>query len=416
MDQDTTLSDDCFRAESTSGASVNALPSNSAGSSQSSIHRITYATGSTRKVQKGRRLASLFLQSGTTDENDFRKWFANHPEESIRTEYEEFIYAEDWKSLVPKAIENVRQSNIDLTWLEKMNLCENHVTFPQSEYYDIETSWAWLEQILQHNGINKIKFLQDVVNVMDKKLQKLNTLWIKGQSNAGKSLVMNSLGRSCRFYVTLNEFDEKVGFPLNDAPDQSVLFINEPEVSARRVELLKNGMEGQNIAINVKSKSGIILRRVPWLIASNHDLWEYCPEEKTAILNRCIFYEMVNNSDLIHCKKQLHPMMWKKVFDSTFINVKQVLCAHRNWCEDLFKDIEFNKTLPPNKTYEHVVHLHEWFDCELCQLSKDLALEFECPQAVIKCINMMCSNQVTTENLFCEQCIYTCNQLVDTVE
>ena len=41
---------------------------------------------------------------------------------------------------------------------------------------------------------------------MDKKLQK-NTLWIKGQSNAGKSLIMNSLGRSCRFYVTLNEVD-----------------------------------------------------------------------------------------------------------------------------------------------------------------------------------------------------------------
>ena len=124
MDTDSTLTDDCFRTEHSSGARNDSRTSNSAGGSQNSIHRLTYAAGSSRKVQKGRRLASLFLQSGTTDENDFRKWFANHSEESLRAEYEEFIYAEDWKSLVPKAIENVRQQNIDLTWLEKMELCD----------------------------------------------------------------------------------------------------------------------------------------------------------------------------------------------------------------------------------------------------------------------------------------------------
>ena len=180
-------------------------------------------------------------------------------------------------------------------------------------------------------------------------------------------------------------------------------------------------MKGQDIAVNVKSKSGIVLRRVPWLIASNSDLWKYCPEEKTAILNRCIFYNMTNNPDLFHCKKQLHPMMWRKVFNYTYINVKQILCAHRNWNEDLFKDIEFTKLLPrgPNsRGFESVVHLHEWFDCELCQLSKDLALEYECPSTTIKCINMICNNSVDTENFdkFFETCIETCNQLDDTIE
>ena len=83
------------------------------------------------------------------------------------------------------------------------------------------------------------------------------------------------------------------------------------------------------------------------------------------------------------------------------------------------KDIEFTKLLPrspQSASFEHVVHLHEWFDCELCQLSKDLALEFECPSNTIKCINMVCNNSVTSENLFCELCIQTCNQLVDTIE
>ena len=166
------------------------------------------------------------------------------------------------------------------------------VTFDEELFYDIETSWAWLLQILQHNNIYSELFFDSVKKIMTKSSMKINTLWLKSKSNAGKSLICNSIGRSCRFYVTLNEFDDKTQFPLNDAPLQCVLFINEPEVSARRVELLKNGMEGQENAINVKNEKGVILPRVPWLIASNHDIWEYCPEEKTALLNRCYPFDL----------------------------------------------------------------------------------------------------------------------------
>ena len=58
-------------------------------------------------------------------------------------------------------------------------------------------------------------------------------------------------------------------------------FINEPSIGPKRVELLKNAMEGQNnLAINVKNMKGITLPRTPIFMASNKDLWEFCRSEK----------------------------------------------------------------------------------------------------------------------------------------
>ena len=42
---------------------------------------------------------------------------------------------------------------------------------------------------------------------------KINTLWFYGPSNAGKSLIANSIVESARFFCNIMDFDERTSFP-----------------------------------------------------------------------------------------------------------------------------------------------------------------------------------------------------------
>jgi len=97
---------------------------------------------------------------------------------------------------------------------------------------------------------------------------KTNSVWLFGATNAGKSLLCNSIVESARFYANIMEFDERVEFHLNDAPGKRVILINEPVIADKRIGLMKNVMEGQDVAINLKHKKGITLPRTPLIISS----------------------------------------------------------------------------------------------------------------------------------------------------
>jgi hypothetical protein len=110
------------------------------------------------------------------------------------------------------------------------------------------------------------------------------------------------------------DFDERTSFPLNDAPGQRViLIINEPDIRDRRIELVENIMEGQDVAINVKNQRRVTLPRTPLIFCSNKLLYHFCMQEAVTIMNRCYLYTFKTYNELIECKKKLHPLLWFKI-------------------------------------------------------------------------------------------------------
>ena len=95
-----------------------------------------------------------------------------------------------------------------------------------------------------------------------------------------------------------------------------VILINEPDIGKRRIELVKNIMEGQDVAINVKNQRGVTLPRTPLVFCSNKALYHFCLQEASAIMNRCYMYTFRTYDDLIECKKKLHPLLWLKFFEN----------------------------------------------------------------------------------------------------
>ena len=293
-----------------------------------------------------------------------------------------------------------------------MELNEKYVDYPDSSFYDIETSLKWFSKILSFNDIDESSFISSVASVMDKLQMKINAIWLYGSTNAGKSLLCNSIVESARFFANIMEFDERTAFPLNDAPGKRVILINEPVIADKRIELIKNVMEGQDTAINVKHKKGVTLPRTPLIISSNKKLWHYCPCEQQAILNRCEVFKMGTFDELSTCTKKLHPMMWKNLLNfhnpsDNYSKMLSALCSHRNWKFDYFSDISIAKDLFDSNAEVFSeqcenVHLSQKPSCSLCKISLKLMNLMDPPNDVSDCLS--CGSK--TVYLFCSECIH----------
>jgi hypothetical protein len=397
----------CPRFTPTASAGISTDARNSIASTTTSESAVAGSAGGSAKISAGRRIANLFIESGKADVSGLRQWITAKPE--LRQEFEALLYSKKFKEVVEEAIglvsEDFRLSN----WETLLNSNKEHCTYDES-YYDVDTSIIWLKKILLFNGINETKFLEDVKAVMDKSLIKINTIWFYGPSNAGKSLIANSIVESARFYCNIMDFDERTSFPLNDAPGKRVILINEPDIGERRIELVKNIMEGQDVAINVKNQRGVTLPRTPLVFCSNKALYHFCMQEATAIMNRCFLYTFSTFDDLIDCKKKLHPLLWLKFFEDTPKDVSlQLLNSvvfHRNLKSELFTmNDNLNTLLKSNldlttKPFD-TVHLSLKPSCELCELSEKIIQLYDPVGDVSECI----SCGFPTQYVFCTQCI-----------
>lgn len=357
------------------------------------------------KVSTGRRLTNFLIQSGACDPTSFRQWFV--AQEELREEYEELVFSKKWKELVDEVMLLGQEDFRRKSWEDLLEINSKTMSFDESVYLDVEESYTWVVKILIHNEIDEQQFFNTVYQVMNKQNPKLNCLWIMGDSNAGKSLICNSIIESVRFFVCINEFDEFNGFPLGDTPGKRAILINEPSCAAKRIELLKNVMEGQEIAISVKHQKGVTMKRTPIFVASNWPLWRYCSNEKEAVLNRCYMFNFKPFSELEKCRKKIHPMVWycmlKKHTNVELFKKEQSFLQvlnHRNW-----KRSGFPIEIPLHvldlcvnvEQVDETMHISSSENCSLCDLSNLISsIDF-----TNKC--MGCDDK--TVYIFCPACI-----------
>lgn len=401
----------CFRSPNSSSGEFSSLANDSFRSPAISNPAITGAAGAAPKVRIGRRLADLFIQSGQADISSFRQWLSSKKE--LREEFEALLFSKKWKELIAEVTELVSEDFRILEWDKIMLLNEKFQEFKTDKYYDVETSLIWLSKILEFNNINKEEFVSNVKKVVDKIEMKKNSFWLFGDTNAGKSLIANSIVESCRFYANIMEFDEHTSFPLNDSPGKRILLINEPSIGEKRIELIKNIMEGQEVAINVKHAKGITLPRTPIIFCSNKTLWHYKPIEMPAIMNRCYMYTLSTFEELIHCEKKLNPLMWNVLYgisetNSEFFKQLSTIAYHRNWkvenlvLLDSVKSVLTTYAESFTKPHDSIHHSIKP-SCDLCTASELILHYIDPPSDVNDCI--ACGNK--TMYVFCSECITT---------
>jgi septin family protein len=109
---------------------------------------------------------------------------------------------------------------------------------------------------------------------------KKNTLFLCGQSNAGKSVVLHSLlDRFCEFGV-MTKSDT---FGFQDTVDRQVIVNEKMLIDSKSVDRFKQLAEGSAVKVDVKMKDPIMVRCTPIIVCSNTP-WNWVPTEKQALL------------------------------------------------------------------------------------------------------------------------------------
>jgi GTPase SAR1 family protein len=126
------------------------------------------------------------------------------------------------------------------------------------------------------------EFQEGCHNVMMKRPIRKNTFFV-GQSNAGKSVLMRSLRDGWCEFGSMMKSDT---FAFQDCVDRQVVVNEEMLIDPKNVDRFKQLAEGSDVKVDVQMKEPVIVRRTPIIVCYNTILWNWCPTEKKALMNR----------------------------------------------------------------------------------------------------------------------------------
>lgn len=149
---------------------------------------------------------------------------------------------------------------------------QENVLIQESSLYDTYDLWSYLSE---QNGKNPLEVAFQMYLILQKKLQKKNTILFQGDTNACKTLfgcqlVEDGFKNVCvQSYSANMEFFWATPYQLN----ASVIVLNEYVANVQYLNREKNILEGRPTYVNVKYSSEVLLPRTPIVITANNYPW-----------------------------------------------------------------------------------------------------------------------------------------------
>jgi hypothetical protein len=123
----------------------------------------------------------------------------------------------------------------------------------------------WLHNLFQVNQINIVEFLAWNEAIKTKRYTKINGLCLQGKTNAGKSLIIDTLVRVCLPEEIPRERDNS-GFHLDQLPAAATALFEEPLITPVTVGTWKLLLEGKVVKTDIKHKDKEGIPRTPiWI-------------------------------------------------------------------------------------------------------------------------------------------------------
>lgn len=177
---------------------------------------------------------------------------------------------------------------------------------PQETYYSEVESFEIALILLSHQmQFSNIKaFLEDLLDIIDKKKPKVNSFFVWAPANSGKNFFFDSVLQSCVNFGQMGNFTKYDNFPLQECVQRRIILWNEPSCESSSLETLKCILGGDTCNVKVKYSNDYILHRTPVIVLSNNDIF---PNEQ-AFRTRMIRYTWRTAPFLRDYSKKLHPL------------------------------------------------------------------------------------------------------------
>lgn len=182
-------------------------------------------------------------------------------------------------------------------------------------YLDELTSLNIVSELLEYQTKGQVKeFLTTLVNILDKRVPKLNSMFVYAPPSAGKNFFFDFVLNFFLIRGQLMNIRKGESFPYMDCVDRRVILFNEPNIceSPSTMDTLKMLFGGDFCPAAVKFKAPTIIHRTPVFILTNDSmLFRNVP----AFADRMIRLEWEPAPFLKHVAGYPHPIVFPKLLE-----------------------------------------------------------------------------------------------------
>lgn len=162
------------------------------------------------------------------------------------------------------------------------------IFFTSMLYGTMEHSIQWIDDLLKYqfdDDEERIqRFLQNVIDILDKKIPKCNALSIQSPPSAGKNFFFDMVFALCNNYGQLGIANRHNVFAFQEAPNKRLIVWNEPNYESALTDTIKMMMGGDPYNVRVKHQADQHVKRTPVIILTNNNL---------GMLNDPCFYDRI---------------------------------------------------------------------------------------------------------------------------
>ena len=132
---------------------------------------------------------------------------------------------------------------------------------------------------------------------MDKKTPKLNTLFLYGGSNAGKSKVARSIVDGM---LVIDQTTRSDTFLFQDLPGAQVCLMEELRIVQETVDAIKRLFEGAKMKVDIKNKDPrLFVLELTEVIKQPHVVWNR-QKHTNMIFKKTFYFKKCNNNINLH--------------------------------------------------------------------------------------------------------------------
>lgn len=265
---------------------------------------------STKTGKNLEALISLVRESEVTTTQDLLSWIQNHPHK--KPEFMHRLYSPgQFTQLMNKALEWVAsEKEKSLIWSQEIYTV-NKANHPKgAQWMSLNKSTECLDMWFKWQNINAKTFIQSVEEIMEKKINKVNTLLLLGPSNGGKRLIARSL---CDAFKSVGVCLQgtNYSFFLENCISTRVIHHDECIIVPQVMEMYKRLVEGADTPVKRKNKVSQMMKRTPYIVTANSLPWlSLPPVDQEAFKNRCIIYNVRTCPGLRKYSQDIHPGAW----------------------------------------------------------------------------------------------------------
>nr|WQF02853.1 MAG: nonstructural protein NS1 [Bee densovirus 3] len=184
-------------------------------------------------------------------------------------------------------------------------------------YYTPEESLEAIETLLDYqypNSQDKLAFITALFNVCERAIPKMNSLYLWGPANCGKSYFMDMV---TSFYINVGHVKNFVrgqNFPLNDCVARRILLWNEPSIMPSAFDSVKMLAGGDPCPCAVKYEGDGKISRTPLLFTANKTTFN----QSDVWTTRVATFRWESCPPLKHYTKYPHPYTFALLIDKFY--------------------------------------------------------------------------------------------------